>query len=540
MPLTVGDTVGPYRIVEQLGQGGMATVFRAYHAALDRDVAIKVLHPAFTADSSFLARFQREARVVARLEHPNIVPIYDYAEHEGAPYLVMKFIPGDTLKARLAKSVLSASEILRVVEAVGAALQFAHGQGVLHRDIKPSNIMLASDGAIYLTDFGLARMAGAGESTLSFDTLLGTPSYMSPEQARGDKALDAGTDIYSFGVVIYELIVGRVPFSADTPYAVIHDHIFTPLPSPRSLNPDVPASVEPILTKALAKDRADRYPTVGEMVADLRRALEPTLAEAPAKTDLSRAFASELTIAAATPAPAPPPAEVVPPTAAAVVAPSGPALVELAPAKEATQPSAAPATSSPHRLHWWQLALLGVVLLGGCATLTLGALARAKRLSTGATQTAVAAVAATGVAAHPATTVAAGTSSSTSIVTTPAATAGTPDPARAYLAAAERDFVAGQTTAGLAQLDLAVGVNPADTQVLLRAGDLALSQKLAVEALRRYYGPGNKLESAAPDPHAAGLQSHGALAFYVAAADQSAGTFLDAAATTQPLPPCRL
>jgi serine/threonine-protein kinase len=284
MPFTVGENVGPYRIIQQLGQGGMATVFRAYHAALDRDVAIKVLHPAFTQDPTFLARFQREAKVVARLEHPNIVPVYDFAEHEGKPYLVMKYIPGETLKARMARGPVAVREGLRMVEAVGAALGYAHGQGVLHRDLKPSNVLLASDGAIYLADFGLARIASAGESTLSSDMLLGTPQYISPEQARGDRDLDQGTDIYSFGVVLYEMVVGRVPFNADTPFSIIHDHIFTPLPMPRQVNPLVPEAVERVLLKALAKDRGDRYASVEALVDAFRGAVAGRIAEpAPAQ-----------------------------------------------------------------------------------------------------------------------------------------------------------------------------------------------------------------------------------------------------------------
>lgn len=266
MPFAIGENVGAYRILEQLGQGGMATVYKAYHAALDRYVALKVLHPAFHEDQTFTARFQREARLVAKLEHPSIVPIYDYADHEGRPYLVMKYIEGETLKARLARSPLTADELHRVVEAVGSALAYAHRQGILHRDIKPSNVLIANDGQMYLADFGLARIAQAGESTLSTDSIMGTPQYISPEQARGDKDLDAGTDIYSFGVMLYEMVVGQVPFSADTPFSIIHDHIYTPLPLPRAINPTVPESVERVLLKALAKDRNDRYADVASMV----------------------------------------------------------------------------------------------------------------------------------------------------------------------------------------------------------------------------------------------------------------------------------
>jgi serine/threonine protein kinase len=272
MPFTAGENIGPYRIIEQLGQGGMATVYKAYHPALDRYVALKVLHPAFLEDPNFLARFQREARLVAKLEHPHIVPIYDFAEHNGQPYLVMKFIEGETLKARLVRGDLTAEDISLVVEAVGTALDYAHRHGILHRDIKPSNVILSSDGEIYLADFGLARIAQSGESTLSSDMILGTPQYISPEQAMGTKDLDARTDIYSFGVMLYEMVVGRVPFSSDTPFSIIHDHIYSPLPLPREINPDISPDVERVLLKALAKDRNDRYESVSEMTAAFRKA----------------------------------------------------------------------------------------------------------------------------------------------------------------------------------------------------------------------------------------------------------------------------
>ena len=272
MAFNPGEQVGPYRIIEQLGQGGMATVYKAYHASLDRYVALKVLHPAFLEDKNFHARFSREAKLVARLEHPNIVPIYDYAEHEGRPYLVMKYIEGITLKARITSSSPGNEEVLRVVESVGAALSYAHKHGILHRDVKPSNVILSSDGQIYLADFGLARIAQSGETTLTSDMVIGTPQYISPEQALGKKDLDEGTDIYSFGVMMYEMVVGRVPFSADTPFSIIHDHIYTPLPLPSDVNPSVTAELERVLLKALAKERADRYPDIASFVAAFSQA----------------------------------------------------------------------------------------------------------------------------------------------------------------------------------------------------------------------------------------------------------------------------
>jgi serine/threonine protein kinase len=274
MALVEGQMIGQYRIDRQLGSGGMATVYRAYHARLNRMVAIKVMHQAFVQDRGFIARFEREAQIVASLEHPNIVPIYDFAEHEGQPYLVMKYIEGRTLKTLMEREDgVSLDLILRILPPLADALDYAHRRGVLHRDIKPSNIILDKDGTPYLTDFGLARLAQLGESTLSSDVLLGTPHYISPEQAQGQRDLDHRTDLYSFGIVIYELLVGRVPFSADTPFAVIHDHIYRPVPLPSSINPDIPPAVEKVLLKALAKAPGDRYESATALVQALRQAI---------------------------------------------------------------------------------------------------------------------------------------------------------------------------------------------------------------------------------------------------------------------------
>jgi serine/threonine protein kinase len=269
-----GEQVGTYQLVEKLGQGGMATVYKAYHPQLDRHVAIKAMHRNFLEDESFVARFTREAQIVASLEHPHIVSIYDFGEHDGQPYLVMKYVPGETLKERLQEKPLSLDEILHVMQAVGSALHYAHQRDILHRDIKPSNIVIDDDNTPYLTDFGLARLASAGESTMSADMLLGTPHYISPEQAKGKKNINARADIYSLGIVLYELLVGNVPFTADTPYAIIHDHIYSPLPDPAEVNPEIPPAVEDVLYQALAKNPAERFASAQQMVDTLQQAIE--------------------------------------------------------------------------------------------------------------------------------------------------------------------------------------------------------------------------------------------------------------------------
>ncbi len=409
MAFTPGAQVGPYQILEQLGQGGMATVYKAYHPALDRYVALKALHPAFMEDPNFLERFRREARVVARLDHPNIVPVYDFSEHEGRPYLVMKFVEGETLKARLQRGPLGLDEIGQIAEAVGAALTYAHEQGVLHRDVKPSNVLLSTDGRIYLTDFGLARIAQAGESTLSSDRLLGTPQYISPEQALGKSDLDARTDIYAFGVMLYEMLLGRVPYNADTPYAIIHDHIYAPLPRPRDLNPNLPPALERVLLKALAKQPEDRFADVPALMEALRQALaeaegfqaapaEPprglvnTLGNAPTATAEPSALQNPLAETVAVPPEAPEAAPPAPPEAG----------------KAGSSAEAPPETppARPRRSRRWLWAALGVVVLFG--VVLGGALlwARSASHSTGmsaeTSHHATATIAPTGVQAIPA------------------------------------------------------------------------------------------------------------------------------------------
>jgi len=281
MTISPGENVGPYRIVEQLGSGGMATVYKGYQPSLDRYVALKVMHPMFKGNPQFFERFKREARIVAKLEHPNIIPIHDFNEHKGEPYLVMRYVEGDTLKPHMEGQPMPADEVLRVIRPVCSALNYAHSQGVLHRDIKPSNIMVTTDGSIFVTDFGLARMVEAGESTLSQDMMVGTPQYISPEQAQGVKELDGRTDIYSLGVVLYEMLTGRVPFSADTPFATVHDHIYTPLPPPSSVNPNISPAVERMLLKALAKDPGDRYPTAKDLLEAVESSLEAQVTQLP-------------------------------------------------------------------------------------------------------------------------------------------------------------------------------------------------------------------------------------------------------------------
>lgn len=274
--LVTGQRVGPYEIIARIGQGGMATVYKAYHPQLDRFVAIKMMQPTFVIESNFRTRFEREARIVGGLEHPHILPVYDFAEYEGQPYLVMKLIEGSSLKTVLSQGPLEPDDLMMVLPPIASALDYAHHQGVLHRDIKPSNILIDQRATPYLTDFGLARASHQinDNNMISQDMFIGTPYYVSPEQGMGERDLTAQSDLYSLGVVLYELLTGRVPFDSGSTFAVIHDHIYRPLPMPSSINPVLTPAIELVLMKALAKHPSERYDSATEMVNALRDAFQ--------------------------------------------------------------------------------------------------------------------------------------------------------------------------------------------------------------------------------------------------------------------------
>jgi serine/threonine protein kinase len=255
----------------------MASVYRAYDNHLACDVAIKVIRrESFAAEihERLLKRFEREARVLARLNHPNIVPVIDYGEHEGAPFLVMRYMPGGTLKQRMTGQPMPAAEAARLLLPVAQALEYAHQSGILHRDVKPSNILITETSMPVLTDFGIARLLESGEGhTLTGTGIgIGTPEYMAPEQGLG-RNVDARADVYALGVVFYELLTGRRPFEADTPMAVVFLHLTEPLPSPQQYAPGLPVEVEKILSMALAKKPEDRYPGMAEFAAALERVI---------------------------------------------------------------------------------------------------------------------------------------------------------------------------------------------------------------------------------------------------------------------------
>jgi serine/threonine protein kinase len=292
-PVTLeGHTLGKYRILEPLGRGGMAQVYKAFHPQLDRYVAVKVLRSDLVEETEFLARFRREARAVAGLRHPNIVQVFDFDVQDDFYYMVMELLEGNTLKAylnavRTRRERLPLSETVRILTDALAGLAYAHGEGVIHRDLKPANLMLTRRGQTVLTDFGIAQIVGGTQYTIQ-GALMGTLNYMAPEQGRDGKC-DARSDIYSLGITYYEALTGSVPFDADTPLAILMKHLNDPLPLPRRLDPSIPESFEAVSLKALAKDPDARYQTAQEMSAALQGAAQAAGIEVPAATSLPQA-----------------------------------------------------------------------------------------------------------------------------------------------------------------------------------------------------------------------------------------------------------
>jgi len=260
----IGQSIGRYHILEKLGEGGMATVYRAFDTRLERDVALKVIQPIRQQSPEFLKRFEREAKALAQLAHPNIVSIHDFGEQDGMPYLVMEYTPGGTLKQSLGEP-MPWPQACRLLAPIARALHYAHQQKIIHRDIKPSNILITASGDPKLSDFGIAKILEA-EKTWDLTGTgvgIGTPEYMAPEQGMG-KAIDHRADIYALGIVLFEMVTGRTPFRADTPLAVLLKQVNDPLPRPREFVEDLPKAVEQVLFKALAKNPEDRFQEMGD------------------------------------------------------------------------------------------------------------------------------------------------------------------------------------------------------------------------------------------------------------------------------------
>jgi predicted Ser/Thr protein kinase len=266
----VGELIaGRYELQELVGSGGMSNVFRAYDRLLERSVAIKILHEQFGRDDDYVERFRREARSVAQLAHPNIVTVIDRGEEDGRQYIVFEYIEGDNLKALVSNGPLPVDEALDYGLQVARALDFAHKRGLVHRDVKPQNVLLTEEGQAKVTDFGIARSLDV-QGVTQTGTVLGTSDYIAPEQARGDE-VDQKTDIYSLGTVLYELLTGEVPYEGDNFVAVAMQHLNAPVPSVLERRPDAPIRLDLAVQRAMAKQPADRFQSMDELVEELER-----------------------------------------------------------------------------------------------------------------------------------------------------------------------------------------------------------------------------------------------------------------------------
>ncbi|MCX6034063.1 MAG: serine/threonine-protein kinase [Chloroflexi bacterium] len=251
---------GRYEIKAEIGRGGMATVYHAYDPRFERELALKVLPREMLHDPQFRTRFEREAKTIAMLEHPAIVPVYDFGEEDGQPYFVMRYMTGGSLTDRMKHGPMPIQEVAHLFGRLAPALDEAHAKGIIHRDLKPGNILFDQYGEPYISDFGIAKIA-ATQTNVTGSSILGTPAYMSPEQAQGE-SIDGRSDIYGLGVIMFELLTGKQPYQGNTPMSVVVKHITDPVPHILDVKPDLPPTIEAVIEKAMAKDRDERFSTV--------------------------------------------------------------------------------------------------------------------------------------------------------------------------------------------------------------------------------------------------------------------------------------
>ena len=275
------EKFGKYKIIEEVGRGGFADVYKAIDTTLDRAVALKFLEPLLLREPAFVERFQREAKLAANLRHPHIVMIHEFGWEASTIYMAMEFLEGRTLKeVILEEGALPPGRIVNMVGQMASALDYAHERRLVHRDIKPSNIMVGAGDQVTVMDFGIAKAATHTALTTT-GRIFGTPEYMSPEQAEGEEEPDARSDVYSLGVVVYQMFTGKVPFSGTTPLSILRGHADKPPPRPSEIKPDVSPAVEAVLLKALAKKREARYQSAGEMARALEEAIEAEVKVTP-------------------------------------------------------------------------------------------------------------------------------------------------------------------------------------------------------------------------------------------------------------------
>jgi len=283
------EKIGRYEIRSELGRGGMATVYHGYDPRFEREVAVKVLPSELLhSDPQFKLRFEREAKIIAQLEHSSIVPVYDVGDEDGQPYFVMRYMNGGSLSERIKAKVMTIEEATKILARVAPGMDEAHSKGIVHRDLKPSNILFDGKDIPYISDFGIAKLSQAQSGNVTGSAIIGTPAYMAPEQASGE-AVDGRSDIYALGIILYEMLTGRQPYEADTPMAVAIKHITDPVPHILEANPNLPNEIEAVIQAAMAKNKEERFATAGDLVEALRdissgKAQLQTLKGAPPRT----------------------------------------------------------------------------------------------------------------------------------------------------------------------------------------------------------------------------------------------------------------
>jgi serine/threonine protein kinase len=269
----VGQSLGQYQILSEIATGGMSTVYLARQTSMNRDVAIKVLPRTFLHDNTFLERFNREVDIIAHLQHPHILPVYDYGQFSEMPYIVMAYLRGGTLTDKIKREgAMDTAEVARITREIADALDYAHSKGIIHRDFKPGNVLLDEQGNTYLADFGLAKLRESSSQITRTSAMLGTPAYMPPEQADSSE-LTAAADVYALGVTVFQMLTGRVPFEGSTTQILIA-HAMQPIPNIRDFRPSLSPETQNIINRAMAKNPAERYGSAGKLAQGLRAALE--------------------------------------------------------------------------------------------------------------------------------------------------------------------------------------------------------------------------------------------------------------------------
>jgi len=308
MPIGPGTVLGAYEVQEIIGQGAMGTVYRAYHAGLARTAAVKVLS-VLTPDPDAVARFRREAQAIARMRHPNVLNVFDFGEHEGTPYMIVEFVAGGSLNDRMKSGErYTRAESLRLLDGIGAALDYAHGLDIVHRDVKPANVLVDPAGNPILADFGLAKLLQQSSVKTVSGVTTGRPAYMSPEQVMG-AAVGPAADTYALSTMAYELLAGAIPFEGEGVLELLYAHVHREPPPASSRNPELGPGVDAVLARGLAKDPAKRWDSSAALIAALRSALEPAPAAPPTPVP---AVEATMAVTPRAPMPSPPAAAVWP------------------------------------------------------------------------------------------------------------------------------------------------------------------------------------------------------------------------------------